>query len=521
MTEKRFHRNHIKYCSMIFTFHFKLQLVHFLIIFLFPFSFVIAASEPTISIENNLKKVDLTTNFLIYEDKTNLLSISDFTEGKADSLFSVNTQVPPNKGYLKSSFWLKINVKPEDLKNEIWYLEIDYPLLDSVSLFIKSDSRAWKKKLNGDRMPYHFREIPHRNLVFHLELKPNQINEIYLKIRSEGSLNFPITLWNAEEFRSSNLETQLVLGIYYGISIALILFNLLLFFSIRDINYFYYVCYNSCYMLLQLSLNGLAFQFLWPDSPYWSNIATPIFIGLSLFTVILFSNSFLRVKDFSLTFYRYLNVLKAMTLAVALMPFLFSYQLSVMLSAIIALFVAPSVLICAFMVYRNGYRTAKYFIIAWTVLLIGIFLYALKNLGAIPVGFFSNYSIQIGSALEVILLSLALADRINSLKQEIEQKEIEKKWILREKFTLARQLSVGILHQMRQPLQVLKSYLELMTISPEKTKRESDRYIEQILISVDKIDLHLKELEKVQNTDHFETSEYTKDEEMADLSGKT
>ena len=172
------------------------------------------------------------------------------------------------------------------------------------------------------------------------------------------------------------------------------------------------------------------------------------------------------------------------------------------------------------MVYKNGYRTAKYFIIAWTVLLIGIFLYALKNLGMIPVGFFSNYSIQIGSALEVILLSLALADRINSLKQEIEQKEIEKKWILREKYTLARQLSVGILHQIRQPLQVLKSYLELMTISPEKTKRESDRYIDQILVSVDKIDLHLKELEKVQNADHFETSEYTKDEEMADLSGK-
>ena len=479
------------------------------------------ASSPLVSIENNRKKTDLTSDFLIYEDKTGLLSISDFTEGRADSVFEINSQVPPNKGYLKSTFWLKINVKAGDLKNEIWYLEIDYPLLDSVSMFIKNESGNWVAKLNGDRMPYRIREIPHRNPVFPLELNPNQVNEIYLKIRSEGSLNFPITLWNAEEFRSSNLETQLILGIYYGISIALILFNLLLFFSIRDVNYFYYVCYNTCYMLLQLSLNGLAFQFLWPESPYWSNIATPIFIGLSLFTVILFSDSFLRVRDFSQTFYNYLNVLKAMTIAVAVMPFFFSYQLSVMLSAIIALFVAPSVLIAAFMVNRKGYRPAKYFIIAWTVLLVGIILYALKNLGAIPVGFISNYAIQIGSALEVILLSLALADRINLLKMEIEQKELEKKWILREKFTLARQISVGILHQMRQPLQVLKSYLELMTISPEKTKRESDRYVEQILISVEKIDQHLKELERVQNSDHFETTDYTKDEKMADLGGKT
>lgn len=477
-------------------------------------------SQPVISITNETKRAELTTDFLIYEDKSTFLTITDFTHRTAGDLFTVNTQVPPNKGYLKSTFWLKLNIQTGELTNKSWYLEIDYPLLDLVTLYSQDKNGEWVQSTIGDRVPFSERDIPHRNLVFPLTLESNQSHSIYLRIRSEGSLTFPITIWNPEAFRSFNLESQLLLGLYYGVSIALILFNLLLFFSIRDMNYFYYVCYITMYMLLQLSLNGLAFQYLWPDSTEWTNIATPFLIGASLFTVILFSDSFLRVKDFNKSFARFLSVLKILTLVVAVMPFIFSYQLSVVCSAVLALIVAPSVIISAFIVNREGYRPAKYFIIAWTVLLVGMVLYALKNLGAVPVGFFSNYSIQIGSVLEVILLSLALADRINLLQSELKKNEMEKKRIIKERFTLARQISVGILHQMRQPLQVLKGSIDLIKLTADSSDKVSENYVTKILTSVEKIDHHLKELERVQNTDHFDTTDYTKDEKMADLSGK-
>lgn len=477
-------------------------------------------SQTQILINDEVVRKNLTTDFFIFEDKSAVLTIDDITSGRFDHFFEVNAQVPPNKGYLKSAFWLKLNIKTEELHNFTRYLEIDYPLLDFVTCFVQSDSGKWDKKTIGDRVPFNEREIPHRNLIFRLHLKENSMQTVYLHIRSEGSLNFPITIWKPETFQSYNLEAQMVLGIYYGITIALILFNLLLFFSIRDLNYFYYVLYITTYMLLQLSLNGFAFEYLWPESTNWTNLATPLLIGASLFTVLLFSDSFLHVEDFSIGFSRFLSGLKFTSLFVAVMPFIFSYQFSVMISAILALIVAPSVIISAILVNRRGYRPAKYFIIAWTVLLVGIVLYALKNLGVVPVGFITNYGIQIGSVLEVILLSLALADRINLLQTELKKNEIEKKRILRERYTLARQISVGILHRMRQPLQILKGYIELLKLSDRSIERDKEGYLNQILESIDRIDVHLKDLEKIQATDHFETVEYTKDESMVDLKGK-
>lgn len=475
-------------------------------------------SQSQIHVMNGVDKIKLTTDFLIYEDKTGSLTFDSFIHGNADELLEINTEVPPNKGYRQSTYWVKLILKSENIINTVRYLEIDYPLLDSVTCYTQTPKGKWFETILGDRVPFDRRDIPDRNPIFVLHLTPDSVNTVYLKIHSEGSLSFPLIIWNPEAFRNSNVETYLVFGFYYGIALALILYNLLLFIAIRDRNYLYYVSYVLSFMLLQFSLNGFGFQYLWSNSLTWTNIATPFLIGTTLFLVVLFAYTFLRIRRYHSKLATWLRIIGYAALATALLSFVLSYQQVTVTGAILSLFVAPSVLVAAFIAHNKGYRPAKYFIVAWSVVLVGMVLFALKNLGVVPSNFITNYSVQIGSALDVILLSLALADRINLLQAQLEKNESEKKRILSERFLLARQISIGILHQIRQPLQILKSYLDLLKLNEQENPNNPERDLEKVSYAVTKIDEHLKELERIQTVDRFGVTDYTKEEKIADLS---
>jgi signal transduction histidine kinase len=91
-----------------------------------------------------------------------------------------------------------------------------------------------------------------------------------------------------------------------------------------------------------------------------------------------------------------------------------------MIVEIIASMVSVFMFVVAFIVYKRGYRPALFFLIGWTAFLAGIIVYVLKDFGILPYNNFTRYTMHIGSAIEVILLSFALADKINILKREKE-----------------------------------------------------------------------------------------------------
>jgi diguanylate cyclase (GGDEF)-like protein len=169
---------------------------------------------------------------------------------------------------------------------------------------------------------------------------------------------------------------------------------------------------------LQLGINGLAFEYLWPDSPHWANTGIIVLVGAIISSTAQFALSFLDIKRYyprlaaGFRFYVLLGVL------VMLGAFFFSYSVMNKIAQGGALTGCIYAFILGALCLRRGGSQAKYFMLAWSMLLIGGAMYVMQNQGLIPSVFIAQYGLQIGSALEVLLFSFALAHRMKLLQDE-------------------------------------------------------------------------------------------------------
>jgi serine phosphatase RsbU (regulator of sigma subunit) len=178
-------------------------------------------------------------------------------------------------------------------------------------------------------------------------------------------------------------------------------------------------------MLTLLSLNGIAFQYLWPNAVKWANISAPFFIFLDSVALPQFSRSFLDMKkNAKITDKVLLGIMGAGFIGM-IISFVASYSICIRIATVVAFLAVVVSFIGGIVCLMKGYRAARFYMIAWTALLLGVAAFALQNAGLLPYNFITKYGHQVGSAAEVILLSFALADRINIMKKEKEDADRE------------------------------------------------------------------------------------------------
>jgi len=454
----------------------------------------------------------------IFRDSSGDLTFDQIRSQPVAGKFIRSGQENPNLGYTTDVVWARLIVRCETESHRHWVLEVAYPNLDHLTVFQRESSGRYAGFETGDRLPFSSREIKHRNFVFTLHVQPSSTDTVFFRIASEGALSFPVVLRTEDNFKETDHESQLAFGFYYGIFLSLMLYNFLLFLSIRDKNYLLYVGYIATFLILQMIFNGLAYEYLWPGLPGWNNVSLIVFIGLVYACSLWFTTSFLNLKQFHPVFYKVMKGLRMLGVLLAVLAFFVPYHQMVMAAAFMTLLVAPSILIASVYGIRKKYRPAWFFLSAWILFLVGMTLFALKNFGVLPVNFLTTYGLQIGAAIEIILLSLALADRINLLKSELEETEKEKQKLEMERFLLARQVTIGILHEIRQPLQIIRGILDVMELPEETTREEKKQYIFKAQSSVGKINRYLQRLEQLDKGYFKNTRAYTRDEKMIDLS---
>jgi hypothetical protein len=200
---------------------------------------------------------------------------------------------------------------------------------------------------------------------------------------------------------------------------VMFVYNLLLFMSIRERSYILYTIFIAFWILFQMTLNGLSFQHLWPNSIWWANNCLPLFVGMS--TVMgLFSRDYMQTRA------RYPKMDKIIIfgivlpgLACALAAFTGNYKLSIKINTINGAYFSTAMIVLAIILSLRGSRSARFFLLAWAGLLLGVIAYALKTLGVFPINLFTTWGIQIGSSMMVVLLSLGLADKINIMQKDL------------------------------------------------------------------------------------------------------
>ena len=354
----------------------------------------------------------------VLEDRRGEMTIEDVTSKKIDKLFRPCLVDSPNFGFTDSAYWARFTVENKTDRAKSWLLALEYPHLDHIEFYSPTTGGRYAMQEAGDLAPFAQREIRHRYFLFPLEIPADRgPRTYYMRFESRGPVQFPLTILSGEEFLVADHKEQFALGIYYGIMLVMALYNFFIFFSVRDKSYLYYVLYIVSYALVQMTYNGLAFEWLWPCYPRWANVAMPFLIGLSLFCILQFSKSFLNTEHYTPFLHKVFRVLSYVVTVPMFLSF-FWYALGLRLALISMILVAAIIVCASISTFRKGYRPARYYLIAWLAFISGFVLIVLRTFGVLPNVFLTEYGIQIGSAMEVTLLSLGLADRINQERKE-------------------------------------------------------------------------------------------------------
>jgi len=359
------------------------------------------------------------------EDPGGRLAVEAAAARRAE--FTAARTSTPSFGFTPSAYWFRFELtRPAHHDQRSWYLEVGYPPLDSIELYWKATATrpgaGFERIVAGDELPFHSRQFHEPQFILPLELEPGETREFLLRVRSAGAVTVPLTVVSDLELERTRSSDHLPYGLFFGTLIALALYNLLLFLSIRDVSYLYYVAYVVTSGLAYFGYNGLAFQFFWPDAVAWNQRAHVVFAFATLGFAFLFTRSFLALASSSRALDRaHLALATVSGVFAVLSIWPLTFWVSARIFVAVALPGVVTVLASGVLAWRRGYQPARWFLIAWTALLAGLAAYLLRFLSLLPGNLFTIHGVQIGAGLEVVLLSIALADRINIMKREKEQ----------------------------------------------------------------------------------------------------
>ncbi len=379
-------------------------------------------AEP-LTIDKTLTESIITSHVEYLEDKNGDLTIEDVTAPAVR--WSRTKEKAFNFGFTSSVYWFRIPVINKEKKDVAWFMEIDYPMIDFIKLYVPAEKETFTVKETGDHHPFNERDIKDKTFIFNLDAKPGR-TEYFMRIQSSGSMNFQVTAWSPTFYFNNVFSDLPLFWIYYGLMIVMVVYNLLLFLTIRELSYILYSAFITAYILFQLTLNGLAFQYLWPNSIWWANNCLPFFMSLIQVSTSLFARNYMQTSAHYKWVDRFLLFgLLIPSLIIAATALIIPYHISIKVATINSMFFAFTLVpLSAYLTFR-GSRPAMFFLIGWGGLLLGIAAYTLKTFGVLPSNTFTNWSIQIGSSLMVVLVSLGLGDKINTMKKNLEKLNVD------------------------------------------------------------------------------------------------
>ena len=339
----------------------------------------------------------------------------------------------PAFGFSDAVYWIRLKLRNDTAGPIVWFLQQSYPLIDSLILFEpavptaaanagnEAANEAWKRTRSGDGIPFVERPVPHRSLMFSIETPPGFSGYYYLRFESSSSLNVVLSAADPESFRRFDEGAAAFVWLYYGLILAVLLYNLFIAVTMRSASHGYFVAHSFFLLIFVSGMSGVAAQYFWPRSVWWTNTSIPVSLGLLGISLLQFGRSFLRIKAHSLFWDRvYLFFLTALALTVTA-AFFIEYRYSIVtISALNNVGIVICVLIAVpYLAIRKRSREARIALAAMFVLFFGAALNFLQTFGFIAASALNEYSYAVGWVLASILLSFGLADQINMLRRQL------------------------------------------------------------------------------------------------------
>lgn len=374
-----------------------------------------------------------------------------------------------NLAHSPGALWLRVTLdKPAD-QARLWVLELPFHGLDTLDIHLPNGGMV----AAGASRSGQAQLLQHRFPAVSLELEDG-INVLYLRAISRNALTVPVRVWLPREFLAHVQASTMVQAFYFGGLAVMVLYNLFLAISLGDRRFFSYVLFASTLFAGMFSGNGYGRLLLWPDAGQFDAISQSFFLCLSAALSIDFSRHFLQLRSWQPRMHRLLQAGELLLFGLAALLLLGTVAGTLDLSLVhrtLSFTVLPLgvlIMVAAVRSLLMGVKGVRFFVLAWSVLWLGVFVATLRILGWLPSNDLTMYAIQIASAAEMLLLALALAEIVHQERAEREQAQ-----------TLTLQLQEQMVLQLRQSEERLDQAVKERTRESEEALARQGEVLEQ------------------------------------------
>jgi len=394
----------------------------------------------------------------IWEDPDQELTPELFRQlSESTEPLQINDSIP-NFGFTQSAYWATLDVKADEQRE--WMLEILFPGLDYVSIYIEGVDGQLVSYATGRNMPFTERQVSHSNVAYRFHLAENKVTRLYFRFANKGTVSLPIYIGERTQIEAKLYQDHALKALFFGFMVAVILFNLILAFSVRRPSYVAYVAFQVLVVIHQASSNGLLLQYIWPSNPPQDGVDYNIAILLALSIPPLFLRHFMPESAMSkrmiFALYSVSITQLLMTYALTLGPLSGDWsppyvnmlaQANVMIMLLISLY------------FSTRSIEARYFLVAWLAFAASIIVQTLWHGGRIPYNSITSNLDELLIVAEALIFSFGLGYQVRRLRHQNEQaknklvdKQVELIETLKGREQFKENLLSQLSHELKTPL---------------------------------------------------------------------
>ncbi|EHQ24426.1 7TM diverse intracellular signaling domain-containing protein [Mucilaginibacter paludis] len=321
--------------------------------------------------------------------------------------------------HVKSVYWYRIKVNLQNPEKGIF--EFFDQTIDDIVAYLPDGKGKFLMQKEGAKFDFSKRLYQHKNFEFPANVALQGEHLYYFRVKSSQNANIIIVYRTIARFIQYALTEYLTFGFFYGMILIFSFHNLLMFIAVRRRQYLFYVLYILSVGLYEMSVDGIAFQYLWPNYPSWNEYAfgVPLY-ALSVFGLI-FTKELLHVKTKAPHFNVAIKVIIALRTAFFLLCLF--YNQAFFYYKFIEFVPLSAAFFTGIYIWYRGFRPARFFVLGYAFLFNGFIIKVLFILGYtrfVP-GALGHYSLGFSFILEMVFLSFAIGDQVRILKHKKEK----------------------------------------------------------------------------------------------------